>query len=156
MKAHMKLRETHKFDLYSLTMRVEASQHGKCDCYVEIAFKVDIVGLRKDVDELKSIALLMLVSTVEIPDAPSVDVQSSFEVPCTITTRDVSMEEVQSKSKVETDDKELGVHEVVEYEDMEYLKGTIVQSVVEVSVRDTLIMGCSRIKDVDDVSTDVS
>lgn len=53
------------------TIRVEICEIGQGETDVLMTLKVDLVGLRKDVDELKSTHLSILFGTVDIPDSLS-------------------------------------------------------------------------------------
>ncbi|WMV29357.1 hypothetical protein MTR67_022742 [Solanum verrucosum] len=112
---------THRVALNSLTLRVEACEQGKGDSDVVTALNADVIGLRKEVDEQKSIGLSMLFATFEIPDVPSTDVPVSSEVPSTTTIGDVVIDAVKAESEAETDEEELGVHDAAVYRDLEDL-----------------------------------
>ena len=71
------------------------------------SLKVDLVGLYRDVDEMKSIDLSMLFGTVDIPDAPSLDIQACSNVPSATTIRDdIRVDHAKGESDAEKDDEQ--------------------------------------------------
>ncbi|XP_049406098.1 uncharacterized protein LOC125869684 [Solanum stenotomum] len=126
LREHGGLIDTHILELDTLTVRVEAYEQSQGDSEVVTALKADIVGLRKDMDQLKSIDLSMLFGTVEIPKVPSADLPVSFEIPLTTTIRDVDMDEAVVEFEVETDEEELGTRDSDVYRDLEDLEGPMI------------------------------
>nr|AAV31172.1 polyprotein protein, identical [Solanum tuberosum] len=110
--------EAYIFALDTFTVRVEACEQGHDDSTTLTTLKADIVGMRKDVDELKSTDLSMLFGIVEILDIPSTDVPPSSEIPPATTIGDVAMETVDAEFEIETDEEELGVREEAVYNDL--------------------------------------
>nr|ABI34396.1 polyprotein protein, putative [Solanum tuberosum] len=107
-------------------MRFEACEQGRGDSATVTTLKADIIGMRKDVDELKSTDLSMLFSTVEIPDISSTDVPPSSEIPPATTTGDVAMVTVDAEFEAEIDEKELGVRDEAMYNDLADFEGAMI------------------------------
>ncbi|WMV41111.1 hypothetical protein MTR67_034496 [Solanum verrucosum] len=102
---------------------------------------------RKDLDEQKSADLSMLFDMVEMPKILSADFLSSSEIPPSITIGDVDREDVVIESEVETNKEELGVCDAAIYQYLEDLEGSMVQTTVEVSLKDTLTVGFTGARD---------
>ncbi|XP_049391656.1 uncharacterized protein LOC125856140 [Solanum stenotomum] len=125
LRAHG-LIEAYIFALDALTVRFEACEQGRGDSATVTTLKADIIGMRKDVDELKSTDLSMLFSTVEIPNIPSTDVPPSSEIPPATTTGDVAMVTVDAEFEAEIDEKEHGVREEAMYNDLADFEGAMI------------------------------
>ena len=71
------------------------------------SLKVDLVGLYRDVDEMKSIDLSMIFGTVDILDAPSLNIQACSNVPSATTIRDdIRVDHAKGESDAEKDDEQ--------------------------------------------------
>ncbi|KAG5576967.1 hypothetical protein H5410_057101 [Solanum commersonii] len=123
--------EGHKLVLDALTVRVEECEKIQGATVVMKTLKANVVGLRRDVDELRSINFSMLFGTVEIPEMPSADVPASSEVPPATTEDEIKVDDVNVKAEAEIDEEQLGA-----------------------SLRDTSKMGSSGTKDADEPGTD--
>lgn len=74
------------------------------------ALKVDVIELRKDIDQLKSMDFSMLFRMLEIPEMSSTDIPSSYQVPSATTTGDVpKVDDVDIEFEAETYEEHLGV-----------------------------------------------
>ncbi|KAK4709910.1 hypothetical protein R3W88_004423 [Solanum pinnatisectum] len=146
--------EGHKLALDTLTVTMKECEKGQGATDVVTALKADIVGLRKDMDKLKSIDLSMLFSTVEILDVPSTDISVCSEMPLTTTGDETRANDVVVESEAETDEEQLDVHEETVYDDMADLEGAMVHTVVQASLRDVSMLGSSGSKDTEIPGTD--
>ncbi|XP_049391630.1 uncharacterized protein LOC125856102 [Solanum stenotomum] len=102
--------EGHKFALDALVERVVKSEksHGATNALTVL--KADIVGLRKDVDEMKSTNLSMFFGTVEIREMSSADVPGSSEIPSATTIGDdTKADNVDTEYEAETNEEQLSV-----------------------------------------------
>ncbi|KAK4737281.1 hypothetical protein R3W88_000978 [Solanum pinnatisectum] len=147
--------DAYGFALHFLIVRVEICEQGEGASMDVTTLKAHIIGMRRYVDELKSTNLSMLFGTVHLHELWSTYVPASSEIPQATMTRDVSRDEAATKSEAKTNDEALGVREAVTYDDFEDLKGAMVQTTIEESLRDTSMVGSNGAKNVIEPSTDV-
>ncbi|XP_049363667.1 uncharacterized protein LOC125828401 [Solanum verrucosum] len=126
LREHRERIDAHGPALDALTVRVEACEQGQGASKDVMALKDDIVGLRREVDELKSTDLSKLFGTVILPEVPSSDFPASSEIPPATTTGDATRDEADDETEVETDEVELGVRDTTVYDDLEDLEGAMV------------------------------
>ncbi|XP_049345419.1 uncharacterized protein LOC125809930 [Solanum verrucosum] len=131
MRDHNDFIDSQRLALVALTVRVEACEQGWGDSATMIAPKAYVACMRRDVDELKSTNLSILIGTVEIPEVQSFDIPTSSEVRLATTTGDVARaNDENAESKAKTDEEELGVHDSTVYDDLVGLEGAMVETVV--------------------------
>lgn len=99
MKEHWECIEAQKFTLNALMMKVEAFDHGGVDSVIVTRLKVDIVGMKKEMDVLISTNLLILFGTIKTYDVKSTDVPPNFKIPPDMTSN-VAIEMVDSEFEV--------------------------------------------------------
>ncbi|KAK4724132.1 hypothetical protein R3W88_026911 [Solanum pinnatisectum] len=146
--------DAHGFALDALTIRMKACEQNNGVSEDLIALKAGIVGLRLDVDELKSTDLSMPFGIVTRPEVPSTDFSNSFEIPPVTTIGYIARDDVDVESEAETNEKELGVRDAAVYNDLVDLEGAMVQTALEASLRDTSMVGSNGAKDVVDPGTE--
>ncbi|XP_049357114.1 uncharacterized protein LOC125821790 [Solanum verrucosum] len=128
----------YKLALDALTVRLEDYEKNQGVTVVVKSWKADVAELRRDMDELKSIDLSMLFSTVEIAEVSSTYIPATFEVPLVITSDEIRVDNVYVESEVETDEEQLCVREETVYEDLEDLEGSMFDTVRQASLRELL------------------
>ncbi|KAK4708717.1 hypothetical protein R3W88_029642 [Solanum pinnatisectum] len=143
--------EGHKLALDALTVRVEECEKGQRATYAVTALKADIVGLRRDVDELKSTDLSMLFCTVEIPEVSSINIPTCYNVPPATIRDGTKPSDADVESEAETDEEQLGDREKIVYEDLAVLEGAMFDTARQASLQDTAMVGSSGSK-VDEIS----
>jgi len=111
--------EGHKLALDTLTVRVEALEQSQGVADIVTDLKANIMGLRKYVDQLKSMALSMLFGTVEIPEMPSDEILASYEVPLATIRDKIRVDDADAESDAEKNEEQLGVIDKVVYDDLE-------------------------------------
>lgn len=79
----------HVLDLDALTVRVEACEQGRSLSEDMTALKININGLRLNVDEVKYVDISTLLGMVDLPNVPSKNLPSLFEFYPGTTIRDV-------------------------------------------------------------------
>jgi len=101
--------DSHKLAIDVITVRVDAYEQSQGVVDVVTTLKDDLVGLRRDVDELRSTYLSMIFGTVDIPDFLSSDIPTCSDVPPAITTGDeVRADDTEGESEAEIDEEQLG------------------------------------------------
>ncbi|XP_049381343.1 uncharacterized protein LOC125845896 [Solanum stenotomum] len=130
--------------LDALTVRVEACEQGKRVSDDVAALKVDIVGLRHDVDEVKSTDLSMLLGTVTLLEVLDTEFPAISEVSSATTTADAARADDDADSEaLEIDKKELGVRHITLHDNLDDLEGAMLQIGVEAYLRDTfMVVSC--------------
>ncbi|KAG5605650.1 hypothetical protein H5410_027142 [Solanum commersonii] len=137
-----------KGSIDSLTMRVEVCDRGHGASNEVTTLKADIIGLRKDVDQLKSTIFTSLFGMVEIVDDPSADILACSNVSPATTIGDEVRDDVATvEFKAKTDEEHLGVREEAVYEDLLDLEGAMYETNRQASLRDTSMVGSSGAKD---------
>jgi len=109
LREHREIIDALGLALDALTVRVEACEQGKGVCEVVTALKVDIIKLRCDMDELKSIDFSIFFNIVELPEVSSTNVPASSEIHPANTTGDVARVDDDAELEADTDEEELGV-----------------------------------------------
>lgn len=71
MREHRQFIKGQKLALDALALRVEFVEENQSAIEIATSLKADIVGLPRDVDEVKSTELLLLFCMVEIPEVPT-------------------------------------------------------------------------------------
>lgn len=132
----------HGWALDALTLRVEACERSDHKATDLIAMRVDIVGLRCDMEELKSLDICMFYGWVDILESSSSNVLDVSKIPLTIMIGDVALVVDGYKSDAsEADEKDLVTREEAVYKELKDLKGDLVQLATEASLRDISMIG---------------
>jgi len=154
MREHRELIKVHKLALDAVIVRVEECEHRQCAANAVPTLKDNIVGLHRDVDELKSTNFLILLVTVEISEMPSTDIPASFEGPPATTRDDIRADDVDVVSEEDTDEDQLGVIDEALYDDFADLDGGMMEIARQASLRDTSMVDFSGAHDAVDSGTD--
>ncbi|XP_015068713.1 uncharacterized protein LOC107013274 [Solanum pennellii] len=132
----------------ALMVRVEECENIQGSNVPMTALKANVIGLSKDVDELKSTDLSMLFRTMEIPKMWNTDIPFYYEVSAATTVGDdARVNEGDVESEVETYEKQLGVRDEAVFYDL-------VDTTAQASLRDISMIGSSGVKDANMPGTD--
>ncbi|WMV13737.1 hypothetical protein MTR67_007122 [Solanum verrucosum] len=99
--------------------------------------RADIVRLRCDMDDLKSTDISMLLGNMDIPKGPSSEMPVISEIlPASVTGHAVIADDSDETDALKTDEEDFRDHEEAVFDDLEDLKGNLVQADKEASFRD--------------------
>ncbi|KAH0672685.1 hypothetical protein KY284_023772 [Solanum tuberosum] len=146
---------TNGLALDDLTARVESCETIDCSSIDVTFLKVYIIGLHRDVDELKSTYILILWGGVDILEDPISEIPRFnviSEIPLTTMTGDATEADEDSESDIpEMGTKELETREKAVYQDLENLDGYLLWEVTKASLRDMSMISSIGSKPMKDI-----